>query len=377
MAQDEQELLCIGNSLVDVFACADAEMAAKHGILKPIQHVDIEKLLALLYETETHFRHHACKPGEFNTACPQENLSFTGISSGGGGANAAKIAALLGSKVSFIGAIGSGVSREKAGRERERPDGFGQFFKETLSSAGVKLKLKVKPSPTGICLMLSIADSETRIAASPSAALELSAGDIGEEDIQKARIIVVDGYLLSRPLLVRRILDLAERNGKTAALDLGSPAMAEEYALEIAKYARQNSLILFMNEAEAKSFYKKITNKEYELTDEKPISGKLCDFFISLTAGKKFPIIVIKRGERGALCFSSGAMLEAKTEAVIPADSTGAGDAFCAGFLTAFVRGKSIGECAGIGNRVAHIVLDVKGTALGGEHFKGITDLRS
>ena len=377
MAQDEHELLCIGNSLVDVFACADAEMAAKYGILEPIQHVDIEKLLALLYELETNSRRRACVPGEFNTACPQENLSFTEVSSGGGGANAAKIAALLGSKVSFIGAIGSGVSKEKAGRERELPDGFGKFFKETLSSAGVELKLKVKPSPTGICLMLAITGGETRIAASPSAALELSASDIGEEDIQKARIIVVDGYLLSRPPLVRRILDLAERSGKTVALDLGSPAMAEEYALEISGYARQNSLILFMNEAEARRFHKKITKAECGMLDEKPFPKKLCEFFMTFTLEERFPIVTVKLGERGALCFSGGAMMEAKTEAVIPADTTGAGDAFCAGFLTALLRGKSIGVCADIGNRAARIVLDAKGTALSGEHFTGVTDLSS
>ena len=61
--------------------------------------------------------------------------------------------------------------------------------------------------------------------------------------------------------------------------------------------------------------------------------------------------------------------------AVIPMDNTGAGDAFCAGFLTGWVRRKTISECAALGNKAAGIILNVIGTKIvGARAFEIIED---
>ena len=240
MAQEELDLLCIGNALVDVFAAGDEETLIRHGITRPVQHVEYEKIKKIL--------------DEYDSACPRDNSNTIIMSSGGGSGNVAKIAGFLGTQVCFTGAVGKAVDNG------EEPDNLGRLFREELISAGVKLSLSLKPSPTGVCLYLRTG-KEIHIAASPSAALELSESDINEEDLQKAKVVVIDGFILGNTSLVRRVLELADKYGKTAALDLSSVSIAAEHAAEIAEYARKYSLILFMNEREAEAFYKRMRNK--------------------------------------------------------------------------------------------------------------------
>ena len=334
MAVKEFDLLCIGNAMVDVFVRGEEQAVLRHGLIRPVQHIEYEKLKEIL--------------DECNTAPPKETTSLTVISSGGGAANAAKIAALLGAKVCFTGAVG--------GDETE-PDKFGQLFERDLAAAGVKLRLALRHLPTGVCLYFK-AGEETRVAASPSAALEFSESDISGEDVQKAAVVVIDGFMLDRPGMVRRILRLASQCGTIAALDLSSVAIAREHAAEILDYIRRYSLILFMNEAEAAAFCEAVA----------------CHNIESLLDGKPFPVIVVKLGERGAVCYAGGTIHRSETQAVIPQDSTGAGDAFCAGFLTAWIRGKTLSECAALGNKAAGIILNVTGTKADREAFNSITE---
>ena len=46
-------------------------------------------------------------------------------------------------------------------------------------------------------------------------------------------------------------------------------------------------------------------------------------------------------------------------------DTTGAGDSFCSGFLTAFARGKAPEECAMFANAVGSLCVTAKGATTG------------
>ena len=334
MADKELELLCIGNALIDLFA--NGEEGIDYGLTQSVQHIEIEKLKKILLL-----------------------LSDSVTVSGGGAANVAKVAGYLGAKVSFTGAVGC----EGGGDSGKGVDDFGQLFAGQLRPAAVKLRLAEKPSPTGVCLMLRIGE-KTQIAASPSAALELSEGDISEGDIKAAQVVVIDGFMLQRPGLVRRILAFAGKHETVAAIDIGSAAIASERAAEIAAYTEEYPLILFMNEEEARAFCEGL-NDELHSSLRASVRDNC----------KKFPIIVVKLAGRGAVCYAGGKSYSAGTEAVTPLESTGAGDAFCAGFLTAWVRGKPIPECAALGNKAAGIMLNVMGTQISGEEKKSLARL--
>ena len=339
------DLLCIGNALVDIFAEADEETANRHGIEELVQHIEIEKIHCFL--------------DELKIAPKADDIT---VVSGGGAANVAKIAGLLGAKTLFTGAIG----------KDDNTGNFGHIFKKDLESAGVKLRLSLKPSPTGLCLYLKIAD-ETRIAASPSAALELSENDIFEDDFKKVKAVVIDGYMLGRKTIIKYILYLTKQYGIPAAIDIGSAFIAKKHGADILEYARGYSLILFMNEEEALCGEWGLTTLEWSESCRLRGLDRICSFFCSFTKGKDFPVIVVKLGAAGAVCFAGGEMYRAEAEAVVKAETTGAGDAFCAGFLTAFVQGKHSAECTALGNNTARLVLNTAGTqaaALTGLHVQ-------
>jgi sugar/nucleoside kinase (ribokinase family) len=247
--------------------------------------------------------------------------------SGGGAANVAKIAGMLGLRAGFIGALGS--------------DQFARVFEKDLADAGVQSRLSHKALPTGACLILQMPDGRVRIAASPSAALELNEEDIDEDSIRQARVIVLDGFMLERRKLVCHILELAYKYGTAVALDVSTTGLAEERAVEIVTYARAYPMILFMNEDESCAFYRALSQKK-DLSDDDDknvgLNSEMARLFQDFTAEDVFPIVVVKLGRRGAVVFAGGNVYREETIPVIPLETTGAGDAFSAAFLAAWIR---------------------------------------
>lgn len=78
-------------------------------------------------------------------------------------------------------------------------------------------------------------------------------------------------------------------------------------------------------------------------------------------------VVVIKRAERGCLVATTTGMVPVPVDAVVPVDSTGAGDAFCGGFATRHLATGDPVDAARAGSRAAR-------TAVGGP---GITALVS
>jgi ribokinase len=68
------------------------------------------------------------------------------------------------------------------------------------------------------------------------------------------------------------------------------------------------------------------------------------------------PLVVVKRGERGALVVTREVDFASPAFPVRAADTTGCGDAFNAAFLFCLVRGKSLWEAARWGNAAGALV---------------------
>jgi len=348
MLDRKTELLCIGNAMVDVFVPADSARLAELGITEPVQHISRELAAQILNGL-----------GE-NAGT---NPVFT---SGGAAANVAKIAAMLNTGSAFAGCVGS--------------DDLAGIFGRELGAADVVPFIKSCEGETGVCFVFET-EGETRIAAAPGASLQLTEDDIREDLIAGADAVVLDGYMLDRLPLVRRILQLANRHGIPIALDAASVFQIKEKTEAILHYSRNYPLIVFMNADESIVFYnniRKSSSADETMTEREKevfILKEICPVLKCITEGDIFPVIVIKLGGRGAIVLAGGNIHRVGTFAIIPRNTVGAGDAFCAAFVSAWIRGKPIRECASLGNKVAREVLMVPGTHVRREKLAGFAKL--
>jgi len=330
------EMLCIGNPMVDVFIKMDKVLAKKYGINDAVQNISSEQAESILKEPSINF-----------------NLADSVKSSGGGAANVAKIAAILGMDAAFIGCTGQ--------------DELAEIFEEEMTKAGVSVNLIKTNEKTGLCFACDV-EGELRFAASQGAALELNESHITEKLITSAETLVLDGYILDRRSLVQHILLMASHKGIPVALDAASVLQVRSKAEEILTYSRGYPLFVFMNADETITFYntiRKTVDEEFPVTEKEKetlILRDICPMLKIITDGEIYPIIVVKLGGRGALVVAGGNVYSEETFAIIPRNTVGAGDAFCAAFVSAWIRGKSLSECASLGNKVAREVLEVPGT---------------
>jgi sugar/nucleoside kinase (ribokinase family) len=327
-------LLCIGNPLVDVFIEVEKSLVERYGILGPVQHIERETAEKILNE-------------------PSIDYTKAVKSSGGGAANVAKIAAMLGMKSVFSGCVGK--------------DELAEIFEREMAEAGVFSVLTKSNEKTGLCFACGVG-GETRFAASPGASLDLTEADVGDELIHSAEVVVVDGFILDRRPLVQHILMKASRRGIPVALDAASVFQVKRKAEEILTYSRNFPLFVFMNADEAIAFFntiRKSRDEEPNLAEKEKeaiILRDVCPMLKIITDGELFPIIVVKLGGRGAIVVAGGNVYREETFAITPRNTVGAGDAFCAAFLSAWIKDKSLSECAALGNKVARAILEVPGT---------------
>ena len=94
--------------------------------------------------------------------------------------------------------------------------------------------------------------------------------------------------------------------------------------------------------------------------DIRPLVGKVEVFLpneaelaalVRMGIGAAFaPITIVKRGAEGARAITEAGTLDAPTVPLDAVDTTGAGDAFNAGFLSSWLTGASLGDCLAAGN---------------------------
>jgi ribokinase len=74
-------------------------------------------------------------------------------------------------------------------------------------------------------------------------------------------------------------------------------------------------------------------------------------------------VVVVKTAERGCVVATADGTRVLPVEAVVPVDSTGAGDAFCGGFAAAHVAGADPVEAARVGAAAARVAIGGHGVA--------------
>ena len=247
---------------------------------------------------------------------------------GGSGANIASWLAVEGAEVAFIGRRGADIT----GRNRDME----------LMGYGVDARLVMDPErPTGTCVVLVTHKGERTMLSDPGANAALSPEDL-PRDLFGGGHLHLSGYTLinegSRDAGLAA-LDMARRSGMSISVDCSSSAPLERTGAEPFLEWTNGVKLLFANVDQAKV----LTGR-----DDPEAAAKV------LTAW--FPQVVIKMNDEGALWFGNSRSEPVRVDAepvdrII--DGTGAGDAFCAGFLPPWLEGKPPSEALTAGCHLA------------------------
>ncbi|UKS23867.1 ribokinase [Paenibacillus sp. HWE-109] len=264
--------------------------------------------------------------------------------SGGKGANQAVGCARLGAKVTLIGAVGK--------------DGFGAQILDGLKAEGIltdKIK-QVLNVPTGVANVLHTSeDNCIVIVAGANEQCTPEWVDDYEQLIGKADLLLVQ---LEIPLAsVKRAMQIAHASGVPVVLN---PAPAQKLSRDILQYAD----FITPNEI------------EFDL-----LSEGLCDRNVDLQQrmilwNKEYNAeLIITRGKEGSSFIRNNSLHTVKAPIVQVVDTTGAGDAFNAGFSVAYASGETMMDSVEFAVKVASTSVTRFGAQAGMPSFEEITNI--
>jgi len=250
---------------------------------------------------------------------------------GGAGANVAVGLGRLGVATTLAGCVGSSDSEPISDRIR---------------AAGVQPALRgVNDIPTGTIVAIIGADGERSMASDRGANLALTEADLPEALIAAHRHLHVSGYTLFEPGTrgaAVTAIGRAQALGRTVSVDPASVAPLRGYGVEAFLTDIGGIDMLLPNTEEAQV-----------------LSGLMDVEQAALCLAGKFPMVAVTCGAAGALWADHGLVLRRPSLAgpgqVL--DTSGAGDAFTAGLLAAWLDGRSPTSCLDAGQRSAAAVV--------------------
>jgi sugar/nucleoside kinase (ribokinase family) len=284
-------------------------------------------------------------------------ISSFRTSPGGSAANTARGIAWL------SGEAGQGLRDEVLGPQQERPpaprapvfngaigrDSRGDEFAARMADAGVDAALVRKDTPTGTSVILVTPDGERTMNTFLGACRDFTVDDLDLDRLADSRMLYLTGYLWDTENQ-RQAADRAARSARadgralTIAFDLADPFAVRRYAQKLVAWIPERVDVLFGNRDELAL-----------------LTGSSCDEDCLGQAMRLAPVVVMKTGDQGCLVGWDGKCEHVPGVRVKVVDTTGAGDAFAAGFLYGRLLGASPLECARLANAVAARIVSVEG----------------
>lgn len=309
MHETRFDIVGIGNAIVDVVAPCDHVFLSRHdmhpGSMRLIDAAAAEALYA------------AMPPGT--------------ESSGGSAANTCAVAAGLGARVAFQGKVAE--------------DQLGAVFAHDIRAAGVQFPTAplAAGAPTARCLILVTPDGQRTMNTFLGACVSFGEHDLAQSDIEAAQVTYLEGYLFDPPpaqAAFRAAARAARRAGRQVALSLSDAFCVDRHRAAFLDLLKDID-ILFANEAEVCSLF------------------EVNDFADAMVAARDaVPLAALTQSERGSIILRGDEL-----HAIAPAparlvDSTGAGDAYAAGFLTAYTAGRDLAACGRLASLAAGAVIE-------------------
>ncbi len=251
---------------------------------------------------------------------------------GGSAANTAAWLGSLGAETHFFGAVNTAdVDRHTA----------------LLRAHNVTAQLRGQQElPTGAIVVI-VAGQQRTMLTERGANARLDPAWIGDELLVDSAVLHVTGHTLLNDAGAHGIADLIARAkalGVTVSVDPGSAGFIADYGVAEFFAAIDGADIIFPS-----------------LDEGRLLTGREAPEHIVAALGASFGTVVLTLGVAGVVVFHEGQTMRfAATEASI-VDPTGAGDAFCAGYLGEWVRSDDVTAAARAGAAVASRAVGIVG----------------
>ncbi len=264
---------------------------------------------------------------------------------GGSAANTTYGLSKLGVSTGFCGAVGD----DEAGKML-----LNDFRGVGVDTSRVLVKSKAK---TGSVLCLSDRGGRRSLYVQPGANSQLDLDDLDFDYINQAEIVHLTSFADDSQFQVS--LGLILRLDDSVRLSFSPGAIYAVKGLDTLTPFLSRTHLLFVNQSELK-----------QMTGEDVESGaQKC-----LQAGCRIVVVTLGKGKKIGRTTAVGYIRDADNEYIIEppshnlaadVDTTGAGDAFAAGFIYGMVKGKGLAECGRLGDFVAKLCISHTGARHG------------
>ena len=237
-------------------------------------------------------------------------------------------------------------------------DPAGDFVRRRLKSENISLDFVevVEGGATSLSAIFVDETGERSIVMFRGGNDELDFGQVNREKLLSTRWLFVAELTGNPTLLITQIAtDAADRDVKLAFV----PGLEQlEQGPEKLKEILQRTEVLILNDFEAGKFLGRGERQKYSLEEVKKMLGEICDFGVRMA--------VITKDVEGAQCFDGDIFYSHPApEVENPTDTTGAGDAFAAGFVGALIKGQNIEQALELGTKNAGSVISKVGAQTG------------
>ncbi|MGH7067529.1 MAG: adenosine kinase, partial [Acetobacteraceae bacterium] len=224
-------------------------------------------------------------------------------------------------------------------------DRLGRRFREEMQAVGVTFPTPplLNGTPTATSIVAVTPDGQRTMCTYLGASVEFAAGDIDPEMIGSAGILYLEGYLFDPPAAQAAFLEaarIARERGRKIALSLSDPFCVDRHRAGFRAFVRESVDLLFANEAEVSSLYEE---GDFDAAAER--------------ARAEVPVAALTRSEAGSLIIAGEVTIPIAACPTRVVDTTGAGDAYAAGFLHAIAHGRELALAGRLGSLAAAEVI--------------------
>ena len=264
---------------------------------------------------------------------------------GGSAANTIYDLAKLGVKAGFIGVIGDDDDGKAL---------LNGFQEVGVDTSQIKVKSKAK---TGLATCLSDKLNFRSIRVTPGANSLLTADDVDLEYMNQSEILHISSFADDAQLEI--LLGLVDKLGSSVIISFSPGTLYAAKGTEALNSILARTYVLFLNEQEIKQ----LTGKDFSAGAE-----------VCLKLGCHIVVVTLGQGASYKTVMATSYIRDSENEYIVERvnknmvsalDTTGAGDAFAAGFLYGLLNGKGLEECGRLGDIVAQFSISKVGARQG------------